>query len=61
MQPCGPPGAVQPFAAGDAGSSTSLAPASVAEDVFLSSSPDDEVKLVFKHVSIIFSVGRLRS
>ncbi|TNM88028.1 hypothetical protein fugu_006249 [Takifugu bimaculatus] len=45
VEPCGSPGshlAVQPYAPGGAGSSTSLPPASIAEDAFFSSTPEDE-------------------
>lgn len=47
-QPCGPPSAqlsVQPHAPSGTGSSSSLTPTSVAEDVFFGSTNEDQVKL----------------
>lgn len=48
-QPCGPSNAqvsVQPHAPSGKGSSSSLSPASVTEDVFFGSTNDDQVKLL---------------
>lgn len=47
-QPCGSPSAhlsVQPHAPSGTGSSSSLSPASIAEDVFFNSTNEDQVKL----------------